>query len=97
MPGRPSTLGVAQAPATTEGGKQTTMGNFGYATISEKSPNKEAAWEFVKWWTERRRDQPLRGQDRSADRAHRFHPALREQAAADRCKREFVPRCRASR
>ena len=44
-------LGVAQAPATTEGGKQSTMGNFGYATISEKSPNKDAAWEFVKWWT----------------------------------------------
>lgn len=44
-------LGVAQAPATEEGGKQTTMGNFGYATISEKSPNQEAAWEFVKWWT----------------------------------------------
>jgi multiple sugar transport system substrate-binding protein len=44
-------LGVAQAPATTEGGKQSTMGNFGYATISEKSPNKEAAWEVVKWWT----------------------------------------------
>ena len=44
-------LGVAQAPATTEVAKQTTMGNFGYATISEKSPNKEAAWEVVKWWT----------------------------------------------
>jgi multiple sugar transport system substrate-binding protein len=44
-------LAVAQAPATTEGGKQSTMGNFGYATISEKSPNKEAAWEVVKWWT----------------------------------------------
>jgi ABC-type glycerol-3-phosphate transport system substrate-binding protein len=26
------------------------MGNFGYASISEKSPNQEAAWEFVKWW-----------------------------------------------
>ncbi|MFT4038025.1 MAG: sugar ABC transporter substrate-binding protein [Thermomicrobiales bacterium] len=44
-------LGVAQAPATEEGGKQTTMGNFGYATISEKSQNKDAAWELVKWWT----------------------------------------------
>ncbi len=44
-------LGVAQAPATTEGGKQSTMGNFGYATVSEKSANKEAAWELVKWWT----------------------------------------------
>jgi multiple sugar transport system substrate-binding protein len=44
-------LDVAQAPATTDGGKQTTMGNFGYATISEKSQNKDAAWEFVKWWT----------------------------------------------
>jgi multiple sugar transport system substrate-binding protein len=44
-------LGVAQAPATTDGGKRSTMGNFGYATISEKSPNKEAAWEVVKWWT----------------------------------------------
>jgi ABC-type glycerol-3-phosphate transport system substrate-binding protein len=43
-------IDVAQAPATTDGGKQTTMGNFGYAGISEKSPNKEAAWEFVKWW-----------------------------------------------
>ncbi len=47
----PFGVGVAQAPATTEGGKQTTMGNFGYATISEKSPNQEAAWELVKWWT----------------------------------------------
>jgi ABC-type glycerol-3-phosphate transport system substrate-binding protein len=46
----PFTLGVAQAPATDEGGNQTTMGNFGYASISEKSPNKEAAWEFIKWW-----------------------------------------------
>ena len=26
------------------------MGNFGYASISEKSPSKEAAWEFIKWW-----------------------------------------------
>lgn len=43
-------LDVAQAPATTAGGKQTTMGNFGYATISEKSKVKDAAWEFVKWW-----------------------------------------------
>jgi multiple sugar transport system substrate-binding protein len=33
-----------------ESGKQTAMGNFGYASISEKSPNQEAAWEFVKWW-----------------------------------------------
>ena len=47
----PFRIDVAQAPATTEGGKQTTMGNFGYATISEKSPNKDAAWEVVKWWT----------------------------------------------
>jgi multiple sugar transport system substrate-binding protein len=47
----PFPIDVAQAPATTEGGKQTTMGNFGYATISEKSPNQEAAWEVVKWWT----------------------------------------------
>lgn len=46
----PFNLGVAQAPATADGGKQTTMGNFGYASISEKSPNKEAAWEFIKWW-----------------------------------------------
>lgn len=44
-------LGVAQAPATTADGKRSTMGNFGYATISEKSANKDAAWEFVKWWT----------------------------------------------
>lgn len=47
----PFALGVAQAPASSDGGKQTTMGNFGYATISEKSENKDAAWEFVKWWT----------------------------------------------
>jgi ABC-type glycerol-3-phosphate transport system substrate-binding protein len=32
-------------------GKQTAMGNFGYATISEKSEHQDAAWEFVKWWT----------------------------------------------
>jgi multiple sugar transport system substrate-binding protein len=41
---------VALAPPGASG-KQTAMGNFGYATISEKSPNKDAAWEFVKWWT----------------------------------------------
>lgn len=46
----PFTLGVAQAPATAADGAQTTMGNFGYASISEKSPAKEAAWEFIKWW-----------------------------------------------
>jgi len=46
----PFKLDVAQAPATTAGGKQTTMGNFGYATISEKSTVKDAAWEFTKWW-----------------------------------------------
>ena len=28
------------------------MGNFGYATISEASENKEAAWEFVKWFAQ---------------------------------------------
>jgi ABC-type glycerol-3-phosphate transport system substrate-binding protein len=42
---------VALAPANPDTGKQTAMGNFGYATISEASQNKEAAWEFVKWWT----------------------------------------------
>lgn len=41
---------VAQAPATVAGGKRTTSGNFGYATISERSAVKDAAWEFVKWW-----------------------------------------------
>jgi multiple sugar transport system substrate-binding protein len=46
----PFKLDVAQAPATAAGGKQTTMGNFGYATISEKSQVKDAAWEFTKWW-----------------------------------------------
>jgi len=47
----PFTLGVAQAPATTDGGKQTTMGNFGYETISEKSQVKDATWEFIKWYS----------------------------------------------
>jgi multiple sugar transport system substrate-binding protein len=42
---------VALAPANPTTGKQTAMGNFGYATISEKSENKEAAWQFIKWWT----------------------------------------------
>ena len=42
---------VALAPANPTSGKQTAMGNFGYASISEESANKEAAWEFVKWWT----------------------------------------------
>lgn len=46
----PFKLDVAQAPATTDGGKQTTMGNFGYATISEKSEVKDAAWVFTQWW-----------------------------------------------
>ncbi len=38
------------APFGEDGTKQTAMGNFGYATISEASENKEAAWEFIKWW-----------------------------------------------
>ena len=46
----PFSFELALAPQG-EAGKQTAMGNFGYATISEKSPNKEAAWELVKWWT----------------------------------------------
>lgn len=46
----PFGLGVAQAPATEDGGTQTTMGNFGYATISEKSQVKDAAWTFIQWW-----------------------------------------------
>jgi multiple sugar transport system substrate-binding protein len=49
-PGLPFAYDVAMAPPG-EGGKQTAMGNFGYATISEASENKEAAWEFIKWWT----------------------------------------------
>ena len=42
---------VAMAPPGEDGSKQTAMGNFGYATISEQSPNKEAAWEFINWWS----------------------------------------------
>jgi len=41
---------VAMAPPSDDG-TQTAMGNFGYATISEQSPNKEAAWEFINWWS----------------------------------------------
>ncbi|MCY4541296.1 MAG: sugar ABC transporter substrate-binding protein [Rhodobacteraceae bacterium] len=29
---------------------QTVMGNFGILSIAEASPNKEAAWEFIKHW-----------------------------------------------
>jgi multiple sugar transport system substrate-binding protein len=46
----PFAFDVAPVPATAAGGTQTVAGNFGYATISEKSPVKDAAWEFVKWW-----------------------------------------------
>jgi ABC-type glycerol-3-phosphate transport system substrate-binding protein len=49
-PGLPFAYDLAMAPPG-ESGKQTAMGNFGYATISEQSQNKEAAWEFIKWWT----------------------------------------------
>jgi multiple sugar transport system substrate-binding protein len=48
-PGLPFEYDVAMAPAGEDGSKRTAMGNFGYATISEGSENKEAAWEFVKW------------------------------------------------
>ncbi len=51
-PGLPFEYDVAMAPFGEDGTKQTAMGNFGYATISEASPNKEAAWEFVKWWAQ---------------------------------------------
>lgn len=49
-PGLPFEYDLAMAPPG-ESGKQTAMGNFGYATISEASANKEAAWEFIKWWS----------------------------------------------
>ena len=49
-PGLPFEYDVAMAPAGEDGSKRTAMGNFGYATISEASENKEAAWEFVKWF-----------------------------------------------
>lgn len=42
---------VAMAPPGEDGSKQTAMGNFGYATISEASPNKDAAWTFIDWWS----------------------------------------------
>lgn len=48
-PGLPFEYDVAMPPAGEDGTKRTAMGNFGYATISEASENKEAAWEFVKW------------------------------------------------
>jgi multiple sugar transport system substrate-binding protein len=48
--GLPFEYDVAMAPFGEDGTKQTAMGNFGYATISEGSENKEAAWEFVKWF-----------------------------------------------
>jgi multiple sugar transport system substrate-binding protein len=49
-PGLPFEYDVAMAPAGEDGVTQKAMGNFGYATISEASDQKEAAWEFVKWW-----------------------------------------------
>lgn len=49
-PGLPFEYEAFMAPFGEDGTKQTAMGNFGYATISEASENKEAAWEFIKWW-----------------------------------------------
>jgi multiple sugar transport system substrate-binding protein len=51
-PGLPFEYEVTMAPPGEDGSKQTAMGNFGYATISEASEQKEAAWEFVKWWAQ---------------------------------------------
>ena len=48
--GLPFEYDVAMAPFGEDGTKQTAMGNFGYATISEASEVKDAAWEFVQWW-----------------------------------------------
>jgi multiple sugar transport system substrate-binding protein len=31
--------------------KQTVMGNFGFLCISKGSKNKQAAWEYIKYWT----------------------------------------------
>ena len=39
---------VAYAPPGEQG--QTVMGNFGILSIASASPNKEAAWEFIKHW-----------------------------------------------
>jgi ABC-type glycerol-3-phosphate transport system substrate-binding protein len=51
-PGLPFEYDVEMAPAGEDGTTRTAMGNFGYATISEASDQKEAAWEFVKWWAQ---------------------------------------------
>lgn len=42
---------IALAPRPRGATKQTVMGNFGFLTMSSRSPNKDAAWEFIKWWT----------------------------------------------
>lgn len=39
---------VAYAPPGEKG--QTVMGNFGILSTAEASPNKEAAWAFIKHW-----------------------------------------------
>lgn len=49
-PGLPFEYDAFMGPFGEDGTKQTAMGNFGYATISEGSDQKEAAWEFIKWW-----------------------------------------------
>lgn len=42
---------IALAPKPHGASKQTVMGNFGFAMMSSRSPNKAAAWEFIKFWT----------------------------------------------
>jgi ABC-type glycerol-3-phosphate transport system substrate-binding protein len=42
---------IALAPKPHGAIKQTVMGNFGFLMMSSRSPNKAAAWEFMKFWS----------------------------------------------
>jgi len=42
---------IALAPRPHGASKQTVMGNFGFLMMSSRSQNKEATWEFMKFWS----------------------------------------------
>ncbi|MFD1544314.1 ABC transporter substrate-binding protein [Nonomuraea guangzhouensis] len=48
--GKDLDFGIVQPPAGASGGTGSVMGGFGLV-IPQAAKQKEAAWEFVKWWT----------------------------------------------
>ena len=72
------------------------MGNFGILSIAEASPNKEAAWAFIKHWASAAGSWTVCRTGQSAGRARPTSPKelFGDNPAMGKVQTEFVPKVR---